>query len=143
MESFSIFIGALILLVNLILIFRVVYTYIKVWIDTHTSLQTQSDVTNYEKLANKVFDNLTPNQELTVSVGLKFNSPTSATSYEEQHRVTTTNSGAFSIKLGEGRITKGSYNTLAWGGHPAFMKISVNENHHDTLHRGYAAALAS
>ncbi len=78
MKSFSIFIGALILLVNLILIFRVIYTYTKVWLDRRTSLKTKKlkSNTNYKEVANKAFENLLTNQ-LTVSVALKFNSPTS------------------------------------------------------------------
>lgn len=145
MEYFSIFIGALILLVNLILISRVAYTYVNIWIDRYTSLQTKKVAAsiNYEKLANKAFENILPSQKLTVSVALKFNSPTSPTTYEEKHTVFTTDDNGFSIQLGQGKITKGSYHTLAWGGHPAFMKISINENHHDTLHGDYAAAFAS
>ncbi len=142
MASFSILIAVLFVMVNLILIFRVIYTYAKIWIETHTSLQTQKENTDYEVLANKIFDSQIPHQELTVSVALKFNSRNSATSYEEQHKVTAGNNGAFSFQLGEGKITKGSYNKLAWGGHPAFMKISVNENHRNTLHGNYVSAIA-
>lgn len=92
-----------------------IYTYAKIWIETHTNLQTQKENTNYQVLANRIFDSQIPNQELTVSVALKFNSLNSATSYEEQHKVTAENNGAFSFQLGEGKITKGSYNKLAWG----------------------------
>ena len=141
MVSFSVFIGALILLINLILISRVIYNYAKVWMDTHTSLQTHRDVTNYEKLADEIFGNLTPPKELTVSVALKFNSKTSPTTYIENHNVTTDKKGAISIQLGKGEITKGNYNTLAWGGFPAFMKISVNKNHCNSLHANYSSML--
>jgi hypothetical protein len=74
----------------------------------------QSNFINYQGLASDVNGNELQNQTITITVEIKFGSPTAIADYEETHSVTTNNFGVFSLQIGSGTVVSGDYSTLVW-----------------------------
>lgn len=91
-----------------------------------TSVIAQSNKINYQGLLKNSSGNVLANQTGLVGIGIRFGTATSTIVYQENHNVTTDANGVFSIQVGSGTPTTGTYDTLVWGTDLAFVTTSLD-----------------
>ncbi len=88
--------------------------------------ETQKNLINYQGVARNADNELMVNEPLLVGISLKFGSATSASSYEENHSITTDTNGVFSLQIGSGDVRSGDYSALPWGAMATYITVSVD-----------------
>ncbi len=66
------------------------------------------------------------NAALTVRATIHDNTPTGTVVYQETQAVTTNSFGLFSINLGSGSVTSGTFSAVNWGGSPKYLQQEVD-----------------
>lgn len=69
--------------------------------------------------------NVITNTQLLVRVQILDNSETGTITYTEEQLVTTDEKGIFSLQIGTGKNTNGSFESINWK-NPQFMKVEIN-----------------
>jgi len=82
---------------------------------------------NYQGVAGDASGAIIANQNIIVTIALRFNQPTSSISYEENHDVTTDQSGVFSLQIGNGTVVQGDYSAITWE-MVTFVTVSIDGN---------------
>jgi len=85
-----------------------------------------SDFIDWEATARDETGKPIKNTEIDVLAVLHFGTPTSAPSYNENHKVRTNVQGIFTIEVGNGAVVAGSFNDLPWNKEDSFIEIKVN-----------------
>ena len=82
---------------------------------------------NYQAVARDGSGVLLNNQTLDVRVGVYSGAGATTLVYEETHSVSTNTYGLFSLKVGGGTVTSGTFMAIDWGGDEHHMKVEVDD----------------
>lgn len=85
------------------------------------------DAINYQAVARDGAGILLATQNLDVRVGIYSGVGAGVLGYEETHTVTTNSYGQFSLKIGEGTPTMGTFSAIAWSGDVQNLKVEVDD----------------
>lgn len=100
--------------------------FLSIGICTTILAQTsQSNFINYQGVASNTAGEVMADQSITVGIALKYGA-TAAVAYAENHTVTTDANGVFSLKIGSGTATTGTYANFQWDGIATFVTVTVN-----------------
>jgi len=100
--------------------------FLSLGICTAAFAQTQqSNFINYQGVASDAAGTVMAEQSITVGIVLRY-ATTGAAEYAENHSITTDVNGVFSLKIGNGSATTGTYNTFQWPGIAVFLTVSIN-----------------
>ena len=88
--------------------------------------EVQKNYINYQGVANDASGNAIANTGVNIQLALKLGSTTAVASYIENHTVTTTDKGMFSLQIGAGTLVAGNYTTIVWGNDAVFLTVSIN-----------------
>ncbi len=83
---------------------------------------------SYQAIARNNNGDPITSQNLTVTIQLRRSSANGSIAYQEEHSVQTNALGLFTLTIGEGNATTGSFNSLAWGGNTYFVVVGINGN---------------
>ncbi len=92
------------------------------------SAQSVPQKINYQAVAHDASGDVLASQSLSVNVQILSGSATGTLMYEESHTVTTNQYGLFYFKIGEGVVSSGAMNSIAWETADHFVNINVNGN---------------
>ncbi|BDS15576.1 hypothetical protein [Aureispira anguillae] len=67
------------------------------------------------------------NQAISIRISIIANSPTGAILYVETHAPTTNQFGLFNLKVGQGTVANGTFNTISWGSNAHYLKLEMDE----------------
>ncbi len=81
---------------------------------------------NYQAVARDASGNLLNNQTLTVRFSVHDGSALGAVDFQETHAVTTNDYGLFSVHIGEGTTTSGSFAAIPWGTSACFLQVEID-----------------
>lgn len=94
----------------------------------HTHLLAQApEGINYQAIARDGNGQIISGQSLTVRCTIKENGPVGTTIYQETHNVSTNDHGLFTLIIGQGSASTGSFNTIDWGNASHFLQIEVDQ----------------
>lgn len=79
---------------------------------------------NYQAVARTSDGN--PISEQIIQVRLSILNSSSAQVFEEEHTVTTSNTGLFTLIIGDGTATNGNFNNINWGGEEHHLQVEIN-----------------
>lgn len=79
---------------------------------------------NYQAVARTSDGN--PISEQIIQVKLSILNSASAQVFEEEHTVTTSNTGLFTLIIGDGTATNGNFNNINWGGEEHYLQVELN-----------------
>ena len=85
------------------------------------------DAINYQAVARDGAGILLATQNLDVRIGIYSGVGAGVLGYEETHTVTTNSYGQFSLKIGEGTPTMGTFSAIAWSGDVQNLKVEVDD----------------
>ncbi len=85
---------------------------------------------NYQGAARDVSGNPIANQNIGLHIAILQGSADGNAVYQEEHMVSTTNLGLFSLQIGTGDLIEGSdeFSAIEWGNSSHFIQISLDEN---------------
>ncbi|MHA7058629.1 hypothetical protein ACWGOQ_0015500 [Aquimarina sp. M1] len=86
----------------------------------------QKNFINYQGVAKNAGGEILNNQSINIQIAIKFGAPDIAASYVENHTVTTSANGVFSLLIGNGAPVTGDFSTLQWGGIASYITVSLN-----------------
>ena len=81
---------------------------------------------NYQAVARDGSGNLLANSSMDVRLGIYSGAGGATLEYEETHTVTTNAYGLFSLKIGTGTVTSGTFTTIGWDGDEHHLKVEVD-----------------
>lgn len=87
---------------------------------------TQSNFINYQGVANDASGNAIANTAINLQIALKFGAETATASYIETHNPTTDANGLFNIKIGNGTLVSGVYDSSEFGTDASYITVSLN-----------------
>lgn len=90
------------------------------------SQNTQSNFINYQGVANDASGNAIANTAINLQIALKFGAETAIASYIENHIPTTDANGLFNIKIGNGTLVSGVYDSSEFGTDASYITVSLN-----------------
>ncbi|CAZ95962.1 MULTISPECIES: C1q-like domain-containing protein [Zobellia] len=85
----------------------------------------QKNFINYQGVARNSDNELMAQETMEISIALKFGSADAVVQYQESHSVTTDANGVFSLQIGSGNRSTGSFANLPWG-EATFVTVSFN-----------------
>ncbi|MDO6516316.1 C1q-like domain-containing protein [Zobellia uliginosa] len=85
----------------------------------------QKNFINYQGVARNSDNELMGQETIEIGIALKFGSADAVAQYQESHSVTTDANGVFSLQIGSGNSSTGSYANLPWG-EATFVTFSFN-----------------
>ncbi|MEO9893714.1 hypothetical protein [Aurantibacter sp.] len=88
----------------------------------------QKNFINYQGVARNADQQLLISETMTIGVTLKVGPTGDTIEYEESHEITTDANGVFSLKIGNGNLVSGDFNSLPWGSGAALATITMNGN---------------
>ncbi|MRI00935.1 hypothetical protein GH721_10390 [Kriegella sp. EG-1] len=88
----------------------------------------QKNFINYQGVARNADQQLLISETMTIGVTLKVGPADAIVLYEENHDITTDANGVFSLKIGNGNLVSGDFNSLPWGAGAALATITMNGN---------------
>lgn len=83
---------------------------------------------NYQAVARDGSGNLLANQNVTVQFSIREGSATGTDVYVETHTTTTNDYGLFSLVIGNGTASTGTFSAIPWGTNDYFLNVEVNSN---------------
>lgn len=66
------------------------------------------------------------NQSVSVRISMHASSASGTVAYQETHTATTNSVGVFSLSVGGGTATTGTFTSIEWGSNPYFMQIELD-----------------
>lgn len=81
----------------------------------------------YQAVARDGTGQLLTNQSLTVRLSVKANGPAGSTVYQETHSASTNDYGLFTLLIGQGNPTTGTFSTIDWGNSSHFLRVEVDD----------------
>lgn len=91
-----------------------------------TALAQAPEGLNYQAVARDGNGSLLTNTGVTVRFTLHSGSPTGAVAYAETHATSTNDFGLFSLVIGSGSATQGTFNNINWGGFAFFLQVEMD-----------------
>ncbi|SIS37388.1 hypothetical protein SAMN05421766_101104 [Zobellia uliginosa] len=85
----------------------------------------QKNFINYQGVARNSDNELMAQETIEIGIALKFGSADAVAQYQESHSITTDANGVFSLQIGSGNSSTGSYANLPWG-EATFVTVSFN-----------------
>ena len=83
---------------------------------------------NYQAVARDVNGNELASKSLTVKLAVKSKSGVNyTTQYEETHSVTTNAYGLFTLVIGQGTVTSGTFASIPWSSYDMYLNVSVDD----------------
>jgi hypothetical protein len=86
----------------------------------------QSNFINYQGVASDASGNAIVSTAINIQIALKFGTPTATASYIETHNPTTDANGLFNIKIGNGTLVSGVYDSSDFGTDASYITVSLN-----------------
>lgn len=83
---------------------------------------------NYQGVARDLSGNPLPNKNISLKIAILQGSASGEVRYQEQHNVTTSQSGMFTIQIGYGFTLFGSFSNIDWGLDGHFIQVELDEN---------------
>lgn len=93
---------------------------------TITVLSQAPEGLNYQAIARDGNGSLLANQAIQVRFSLHSGSPVGAVTYAETHNSTTNDYGLFSLIIGAGTATQGTFNSINWGSSTHYLQVEVD-----------------
>ena len=90
------------------------------------SSYAQSNFINYQGLAKDTNGDALVNQNILVTIDLRFGSQTGTIDYQENHNISTDDNGVFSLQIGNGNPMIGNYQNLVWGEEDVYISTSID-----------------
>ena len=81
---------------------------------------------NYQSVVRDANGQLLPNQSVGIQITIRHASATGAQSYQETFTKTTNDYALVNLKVGNGNIGFGAFDTINWGEGPYFMEVSMD-----------------
>lgn len=81
---------------------------------------------NYQGVARDINNNALTNQSIGLQISIRSGSATNPAIYTETHTVTTSALGLFTIAIGSGTSTLGTFSSIDWGNDQHFMEIEMD-----------------
>lgn len=81
---------------------------------------------NYQAVARDASGNAVSEKPLGVRITIHDNSEAGTELYQETFSPTTTKQGLFSIQVGGGNVSAGSFSSIVWGSAPKFLKVEID-----------------
>ncbi|MCP4442492.1 MAG: tail fiber domain-containing protein [Aureispira sp.] len=94
---------------------------------TGISFAQAPEAINYQAVARNGSGLLLGNQNLTLRVGIYSGSGGATKVYEETHTITTNQFGLFSIKIGKGTVTSGTFSTIGWESAEHHLQVEADD----------------
>ena len=82
---------------------------------------------NYQGVARDISGSPLSFQNISLRVSLLRGSTNGEVVFQETHKLVTTNSGIFSIQIGNGGAQQGSISSIDWGSHSFYLQIELDE----------------
>ncbi len=83
---------------------------------------------NYQAVARDTSGNELASKSLTVKLAVKSKSGSNyTTQYEETHAVTTNTYGLFTLVIGQGTVTSGTFASIPWASYDMYLNVSVDD----------------
>ncbi|WP_298553605.1 hypothetical protein [uncultured Algibacter sp.] len=86
----------------------------------------QKNFINYQAVAKDSAGELLVDESVNIQIAIKFGAPDVTASYVENHTVTTSSNGVFSLLIGNGVAISGDFGSLEWGSIASYITISLN-----------------
>ena len=83
---------------------------------------------SYQAVAFNTSGNPVSNGTVGVKISILDNSANGPVVYEETHTETTNTQGLFSLNIGQGSATTGTFSSINWGMNSKFLKVEVDPN---------------
>jgi hypothetical protein len=80
---------------------------------------------NYQAIARTAQGQIIPAQNVNVRFSILDGSITGTTIYQETHSTTTNNFGLFTLAIGRGTVTSGTFSAINWGTGDKFLKVEI------------------
>ena len=81
---------------------------------------------NYQAVVRDANDDLVVNQQISIRISIIKDNLFGASVYVETHSPTTNSNGLFSLHIGDGTVSYGSFSNIAWGSNTFFLKTEVD-----------------
>lgn len=81
---------------------------------------------NYQSVITDASNNAIRNQAISLRLNINNTSSGSATVYSETHSVTTNDNGLVALKIGEGTVVSGTFNTIDWSTGNYSLQLEVD-----------------
>ncbi len=82
----------------------------------------------YQAVARSNAGNLLASQSISIRISVLDLSSSGTVLYRETHSVTTNSLGLFTINVGQGTVTLGTFAGIAWGSGAKFIKVDMDAN---------------
>jgi len=82
----------------------------------------------FQAAARNANGNIMANQAISVRFSIHDSTVNGLTVYQETHSTTTNAQGMFSLNMGLGTPTTGSFNQINWGNNAKFMQVELSIN---------------
>lgn len=84
------------------------------------------DAIRYQGVAFDTNDQIVQDADIAVLLSVLKDGPTGSFSYIERHEVTTTSSGAFELKIGQGEEIAGTFEDIVWSAGSLFLEVAID-----------------
>lgn len=81
---------------------------------------------NYQAVARDAAGEILPNQTVRVQFNLRDGSPVGPIEYSEQHAPTTNQFGVFTLTIGAGTVTSGTFSAITWDGNQKYLETLLD-----------------
>lgn len=92
---------------------------------THLMAQAPNAL-NYQGVARDVNGNILPNQPIALRFTIHEATAAGTTVYQETWLDTTNQFGLFTVHIGEGTVTNGTFSTISWGTSTYFLQVEMD-----------------
>lgn len=83
---------------------------------------------NYQGIARDASGKPLQNKSVALRISVLAGGADGPVAYTETHLVTTTEQGSFSLAIGRGTATQGSFAGVAWGSANHFLRVEMDPN---------------
>ncbi len=81
---------------------------------------------SYQAVARGADGKVLADQEISLKIGILEGSPSGPLLYEETHTTTTSDLGLFSLKIGQGAVSSGSFEAIDWGNSLKYLDVALD-----------------
>ncbi|UKN02745.1 tail fiber domain-containing protein [Paracrocinitomix mangrovi] len=92
----------------------------------HFGFAQAPEAFNYQAVARDGAGNLLSSQSLDVKIGIYSGSGAATLEYEETHAITTNQYGQFSLQVGTGTVSSGTFSSIGWGTNEHHLKVEID-----------------
>ena len=104
-----------------------IFIFVCSWLFNITPLLAQApQAINYQAIARNAAGDPLANQSIVVRLGIYQGATPTTLVYEEQHELTTTTTGLFTLAIGDGVASTGSFTDINWGSDSHHLGIELD-----------------